>query len=87
MNPKNGWLGCALTDPALFHATLLISSVHLALLHEDSMGAEVFFHKGETIRFVNDRLGDPDQGASDATIGAVACLTVIEVSSSPPHVP
>lgn len=84
MNPKNEWLKYALSDPVLFHATLLISSVHLALLQGGILGEEVFYYKGETIRLVNDRLGDPEHGATDATIGAVACLTVIEVSSRPP---
>ena len=83
VNTKSKWLNYALSDPALFQATLLISAVHLALLHGGILGEEVFYHKGETIRLVNNRLRDPEQGATDGTIGAVACLTIIEVSSRP----
>lgn len=51
------------------------------------MGKEVSYRESEAIRLVNDRLGDLNQGATDGkiTIGAVACFTIIKVSSSPVH--
>ncbi len=36
--------------------------------------------KRETIRLVNKRLADPIQSIRDVTIGAVACLVLLEVS-------
>jgi hypothetical protein len=42
----------------------------------------MLYHQGETIRLINDKLGDPDQQpASDATISTVVNMTHLEVCS------
>ncbi len=59
--------------------------VHLTLLCGSLLGKEVSYRESEAIRLVNDRLGDLNHGATDGTIGAVACFTIIKVSSNPVH--
>jgi hypothetical protein len=40
----------------------------------------MLYHQGETIRLINDRLGDPDHRvATDATIFTVCNMTHLEV--------
>jgi hypothetical protein len=76
----------ALSDPAWFHSTLFLSAAHRALLmgSEDSLPVECFQHKGEAIRIINERLGDPARRVIDGTIAAIACLAAFEVSPCPP---
>ena len=72
----------AMSDPALLHATLFISAMSHCLLHGKASSAEIFYHKGQTIRLINERLRKPKHVASsDATICAVTCLAALEVSS------
>jgi len=82
VSPASGWFAFAITDPALFHGTLFHWAAHKANASNgiDRDSPEILAHKLETMRLVNDRLGDPEQELKDETIAAVACLANVEVS-------
>ena len=44
-----------------------------------------YFLRGEAIRILTTRIGDPVEAISDATIGAVAVLSVTDVSKYTPY--
>jgi hypothetical protein len=87
MNPQweSEWFKNTLSDPACYHGTLFLSSAHRTLLTGtgDTLPLECFQHKGEAIRIINERLGDPRRRVTDGTIAAIACLAAFEVSAFP----
>lgn len=66
----------------MFHATLSLVSQHEALRRRTPASRAFYFHRGEAIRFVTARIGDAVQAISDATIGAVAVLSITDVSKA-----
>lgn len=86
---ESEWFKNALSDPACFHSTLFLSAAHRALLvgSEDFLPVECFQHKGEVIRIINERLGDPARRIIDGTIASIACLAAFEVSLDLPYLP
>jgi hypothetical protein len=84
-NPTGSFLHFAATDPALFHATLSIVSQHEAFMRREPPSRAFYFHRGEAIRILTTRIGDPVEAVSDATIGAVAVLSVTDVSEYLPY--
>lgn len=78
VNPKTKWLGYAITDPALLHATLIHSALHISLLTNTAPPSDVFLHNGMAIRSINQRLGNTI--ISDTMIAAISCLAHMEVS-------
>lgn len=78
VNPKKKWLGYAITDPALLHATLIHSALHISLLTNTAPSSDVFLHNGMAIRSINERLGNTI--ISDTMIAAISCLAHMEVS-------
>ncbi|KFX91873.1 hypothetical protein V490_05680 [Pseudogymnoascus sp. VKM F-3557] len=76
VNPKKKWLGYAITDPALLHATLIHSALHISLLTNTAPSSDVFLHNGMAIRSINQRLGDTI--ISDTMIAAISCLAHME---------
>lgn len=80
VNPKDKWFNYAITDPALFHGTMLHAAMHHRLVHGGNDEAEQLQLKRDTIMIVNGRLEDPVLSRSDVTIGAVVCLVLLEVS-------
>jgi len=81
VNPKDKWFNHAITDLALFHATMLHAAAHHMFLSRSGDLSEQRRLKGETIELVNHRLSDPIQSVSDVTIGAVVCLVLFENQS------
>ena len=79
MNPEGKWFTYASTDPAVFHATLSLTAQHRAFAAGNVGLEEYYYHRGEAIRLVTERLGKPDEELSDATIGAVALLASSDV--------
>jgi hypothetical protein len=77
MIPRETWINEALNDSALFQATLLPSAAHYALFYDGDL-AESFHLFDQTTQTVYRRLGDPEQGTSDATLAAVICLSFVE---------
>jgi len=80
VNPKDKWFNFAISDEALFCATMLHSAAHNAMLVGNNELADPFQLNAEAIRILNSRLGDPSKSVDDLTIAAVACLILFEVS-------
>lgn len=90
LNPlRTVWVSLAMSDPALFHATLCVSALHLALLKPDALRtirrwpggpkAPVFaVHKEESIKLINERLSSTS-ATSDVNVGTVLVLAANEV--------
>ncbi len=71
------------SDPLLMHCAILLAANHFSLMGQVAavpLGA-FYYHKVEAIRMVNARLGNAVTATSTGTIGAVASLTILEVSS------
>lgn len=77
--PREGWLSFAITDTAVLSTILFIAALDIAGLRGTAESSDILYWKGETIRVINSRLGDPVQMATDGTITAVAALSHLEV--------
>jgi hypothetical protein len=64
--------------PMAFEAMLALASKHRALAKGLDDTVQSLDHKAKAIRFVNERLRDPDLAYKDETIYAVATLSTIE---------
>lgn len=71
----------AMADPALFHAILCSSSLYLDIATGSRESSQSIIHKIEAIRLINAQLKESSQ-LSDATIGAVASLAIVEAYQS-----
>ncbi|KAH7327086.1 hypothetical protein BKA65DRAFT_509904 [Rhexocercosporidium sp. MPI-PUGE-AT-0058] len=78
VNPKDKWFNFALSDPALFYATMMHAAMHQRLVNGGLDQGEQAQLKRDTIMMVNQRLEDPVLSLSDVTIGAVVCLVLLE---------
>lgn len=78
--PRKQWFPFALTDPALFHATLLIAASHIAGSKRSRPSSAYFQHRGEVIQIVSDRISNGFEAASDGTVGAISMLLVTDVN-------
>jgi Fungal specific transcription factor domain len=76
------WLSAAIASTCLFNITLFACSIHDAALRGKKESPESIFYKTETIRNLNECLGDPDLAVADETLAAVLLLTHIVVCSS-----
>lgn len=79
VDPESKWFNYAITDPALFHGTMLHSAAHNAMLSGNTDLADPMPIKWEAAKLINQRLGDPVLSISDVTMGAVVCLVLFEV--------
>ena len=80
---NNEWFQSAMFDPALYHATFWHYSAHGMRYLGKGAGdesVEQLTHQFEAVRLVNERLDRPDEGISDETMMAVACIASVEVS-------
>ena len=80
INWDGKWLSLAASDEAMFHATLALVAQHKAVIHGAPLSKEYYWHRGQTIHFLRKRLVNLVDAASDATIGAVALLSSLDVS-------
>ena len=80
MNPKDKWFNYAITDHALFHATMMHAAMHQRVVSGGLDQREQVQLKTNAIMMVNQRLEDPILSRNDVTIGAVVCLVLLEVS-------
>jgi hypothetical protein len=71
-----------MANPALFNATLFVSSVHLDGLHGHRESSESLYYKLETIRVLNEAIEDPNLAVADETIAAVLLMGSIIVDHS-----
>jgi hypothetical protein len=65
VTPREKWLPFAASDATFLNATLFVSSLNICGLKGIPLSPDVFYFKGETIREINKRLGDPKMMASD----------------------
>ena len=85
-DPGNGsnpltkiWVPYAMTDPALFMATVNFAAVHLDILRGKYSSTHTLTHKIETIRLINAKLQNSTEALSNETIGSVVMLAAMEV--------
>jgi hypothetical protein len=65
------WSYHALMDPVVFESTMFHSSVSLDRAHNRPWSASTLYHRGETIRLLNERLSSGEASTDDSTIAAV----------------
>jgi hypothetical protein len=80
----DGLFELAKSDAALLHSSLMLSANHLISVGctRALVESTLYQHKTTVIRMINERLGDLAAATCDGTVGAVANLTILEVSSS-----
>ncbi|KAK0113474.1 hypothetical protein ONS96_014338 [Cadophora gregata f. sp. sojae] len=78
VNPKDKWFNYAITDSALFHATMMHAAMHQRVVSGGMDQREQIQLETNAIMMVNQRLEDPVLSKSDVTIGAVVCLVLLE---------
>jgi hypothetical protein len=64
------------------HGALVLSAnsrANLCMVEKTYLEPILYQHKTETIRLVNERLGIRRVATSDGTVGAIACLVILEV--------
>ena len=83
-NPTGTYLSFAATDPALFHATLSVVCQHEGFVRRQPASRLYYSHRGEAIRIITARIGNEVEAISDATIAAVAALSIADVSRNLP---
>jgi hypothetical protein len=72
------------SDPALLHAALAHAALHLCRLSSERSDADFFYHGGQSIRFLNNRIKCSNIAADLlTTIGTITALTNIEVHARP----
>ena len=83
VNPEGKWMSVAISDPAMFHATLCLVALHKVQTRgEPPQSNSYFWHRGEAMRLISQNLADPEIATSDATIGAVSILSASDNSVS-----
>jgi hypothetical protein len=60
--------------------TLVLSALHVALLHKKIFSVDAYRHQREAVKILNTRLEDPLLNITDPTILAITCLVLTEVS-------
>ena len=81
-NPvKTSWFPLAITDELLLHTILFSSAVNISFLKEHRQSAEASDIMKTIFRLLTSRIEGQSE-ISDATIGAVSCLAMVEVSCS-----
>ena len=82
VNPEGIWISVAISDPAVFHATLFRVALQKFQKFGGLQASSYLWHRGEAMRLISQNLADPGQATSDATIGAVAILSAADNSVS-----
>lgn len=82
MNPKRLKISSTVTDGAFLHSLLSIAALRQDLLRGLEVSKVALFHRGETIRLVREQLTRQPTEISEETIGAVASLSIFDVSQS-----
>ena len=73
VGPRFEWYPLAVRDEAFFHAVISSTASHAAYLQDVDLPRNFFYHRGQAIRLVNDRIA---KGAHDeGIINAVAVFS------------
>jgi hypothetical protein len=75
-------LRLTISDAVLLHASLVLAASHWVVLGgpRARVASSFYHHKVAALRIINERLDNPEEALLDSTIGAVACLSILEVS-------
>ena len=80
-NPvKTDWFPLAVTDEVMLHTTLLAAAMHIQFSNSWTTTREPDLLTERILRQLNARLANRSE-LSDTTLGAIACLAMLEVSS------
>jgi hypothetical protein len=95
------WPALAQSNPGLLHAIIAITASNQAernaeIIHSDLQdilqerklrpnSTDYLFHQAEAVRLINEKLSDPAEACSDATIGAVTLVLCSDVSCTAFH--
>ena len=86
VNPDGKYFSVAVSDPALFHASMSLVTQHEAATRGTPLSAQYYAHRGAAIHIISTRIGHPVESISDVTIGTVAILasadTCADISSN-----
>lgn len=80
MNPEHLKISSSVTDGAFLHSLLSIAALRQDLLRGLEVSKVALYHRGETIRLVREQLIRRPPEISEETIGAVASLSIFDVS-------
>jgi hypothetical protein len=82
-NSGDGIFCLAISDAAILHVSLELSARHWIRIGGQNgiTSSMIYYHKVEALRIVNERMNDLNEAIRGTTIGAVACLTILEVAS------
>lgn len=83
---KSDWFGTALAHPGFMHGLLCTVALHLYIFGKGNIDT-ILYHRARAIAAVNAAISSPDpqDGTSDANIGAVFNLLTVEESLQLPH--
>ena len=79
---KNEWLSMAVSDPAQFHATLLLAAIGVTTMSGEDITTKAIVHHNHAIRLINGAIQDERHALKDSTVAAVIALTGYEVRIS-----
>ncbi|KAK0124635.1 hypothetical protein ONS95_009582 [Cadophora gregata] len=77
VGPRWEWYPLAVRDPAFFNALISSTSSHAAYLQQVDLPRNFFYHRGEAIRLLNERIR---QGAHDE--GTINCVALFSQQES-----
>ena len=71
-----------MSDIALMHTVVLLAANYWVRVCASSAAIDfsLAYHNVEAIRIINERLNDPQMASMDGTIGAIAAMSLAEVS-------
>ncbi|KAL2801821.1 hypothetical protein BJX63DRAFT_150491 [Aspergillus granulosus] len=70
------WPRDAMSDPALFHATLYAGGSYLDIGRGEPQSEITLYHQAQAIKLVNERLSDPRTAVEDRTVLAITPLAL-----------
>jgi hypothetical protein len=83
-SPKDEVIGYVASDPAFFHAALAHTALHLCNLSPERPYLDLFYHHGQSIHMLNNRIKSSNIAETlHTTIAAISCLTNLEVPTQP----
>ncbi|KAH8594535.1 fungal-specific transcription factor domain-containing protein [Bisporella sp. PMI_857] len=78
VSPTPTWLSCAMSDPAMMAAILILSAGHYAAHHGQAGQGLLDMSRGYAISQINRRMSDKSLAINNETVAAVACLAIQE---------
>jgi len=82
INPEELKISSSVTDGAFLHSLLSMAALRQDLLRGLEVSKAALYHRGETIRLLREQLTRQPPDISEETIGAVASLSIFDVSDS-----